>query len=141
MEGVPIRSRFVAAAIAALLPIGAAAMLAGCSGPSPISHEATTTVPAGATPTSIDTSFYPEGNVNLSDCLGSLERPGCGSKARGGWRMGLTFAILAVALVFIGWRLVRAWKRRDRQMAVATSGDGNWVKSNLPPKRDQDDDT
>jgi hypothetical protein len=48
--------------------------------------------------------FYPEDN-NLSDCLGLVERPGCGSKARGGWRQSVVFAVLVVGLGLIVWRI------------------------------------
>ena len=33
-------------------------------------------------------------------------QPGCGSKARGGWRQWLTFVIGALAIAFVGWRIV-----------------------------------
>ena len=48
--------------------------------------------------------FYPEEN-NLSDCLGLVERPGCGSESRGGWRQTLTFAVLVAGLGIIFWRI------------------------------------
>lgn len=50
------------------------------------------------------TDFYPEEN-NLSDCLGLVERPGCGSESRGGWRQTLTFVFLAAGLGVIFWRI------------------------------------
>lgn len=139
MGTVPVRSRIAATLIALLVIVPVGAALAGCSGgESPISRGSTTTLGSDDVPQR-DTSFYPDDpNRNLSDCIGSLERPGCGSKARGGWRMGLTFGILALALVFIGWRLVRAWRRRDHQM-MATVGDSRWVKSNPPPRADHHD--
>ena len=33
-------------------------------------------------------------------------QPGCGSKAHGGWRQALMFVVVALALAFIGWRIV-----------------------------------
>jgi hypothetical protein len=54
--------------------------------------------------------FLPE-DKNLSDCVGLVERPGCGSDARGGWPMVLAFAVMASGLTFIGWRIVRGLRR------------------------------
>lgn len=54
--------------------------------------------------------FLPE-DKNLSDCVGLVERPGCGSDARGGWQMVLAFAVMAGGLTFIGWRIVRGLRR------------------------------
>jgi hypothetical protein len=63
--------------------------------------------PAAPPPTTVVANdFIPE-NRNLSDCISAVPRPGCGSKARGGWRQSLVFVALAVGLGFIGWRVVR----------------------------------
>ncbi len=73
---------------------------------------------AGPTPTVDDappptvSDFYPE-EENLSDCVGLVEKPGCGSDARGGWRQTLVFAIVVAGIGIIGWRVV-AGARRDR---------------------------
>jgi hypothetical protein len=48
--------------------------------------------------------FFPEDN-NLSDCLGLVERPGCGSESRGGVGQTLVFGFLAIGLGFILWRV------------------------------------
>ena len=56
------------------------------------------------------TDFYPE-QEDLSDCIGLVERPGCGSDARGGWRQGLVFAVVVVGLGLIAWRIVVAARR------------------------------
>ncbi len=59
--------------------------------------------------------FLPE-ERNLSDCVGALERPGCGSEARGGWRQTLVFLVVAAGLVLVFGRI--AWSaRRSRQRA------------------------
>lgn len=57
--------------------------------------------------------FIPE-ETNLSDCVGLVEKPGCGSKARGGWGQTGVFIALAAGLGIIGWRIsvgVRANRR------------------------------
>jgi len=67
--------------------------------------------PPGATTTTFaDNVFIPE-NVNLSDCISGVPRPGCGSEARGGWRQGLVFVALVGGIAFIGWRIIRSARR------------------------------
>ena len=56
--------------------------------------------------------FYPEDN-NLSDCVGLVERPGCGSEERGGWRQAAVFVVLAAGLALIIWR-ISVGVRRNR---------------------------
>jgi hypothetical protein len=57
--------------------------------------------------------FIPE-DLNLTDCVSALPKPGCGSEARGGWRQGLVFAVVVGGLAFIGWRIAAGVRRRDR---------------------------
>jgi hypothetical protein len=64
------------------------------------------------TPTTID-DFLPE-EQNLGDCLGSLERPGCGSEGRGGWRQTLVFVVMGVGLVIVFGRIAWAAGRTRR---------------------------
>jgi hypothetical protein len=63
------------------------------------------------TPVSTINEFIPE-NRDLSECISALPRPGCGSEARTSWEQGALLVVLVVALAFIGWRLVRAIRRR-----------------------------
>lgn len=93
---------------------------AGCSEPNPYqaartdstAAAATTTAPAGDGDTLANNDFIPEGQ-NLSDCVGTIQRPDCGSKSKGGWRMSLVFAVLISGLGFIGWRVARQIRARD----------------------------
>ena len=100
----------------AAVAIAAATLLTvGCGGQNPFE--------AGATATTVDPAFVDGGVVvdndfmpqeaNLSDCLGSLPRPGCGSDARGGWRQYLTMGVLSAGLAFVGWRIARGVRARD----------------------------
>ena len=50
---------------------------------------------------------------NVSDCIGAVERPDCGSEAKGGWQLALTFGVLLAGMSFIGWRVVRSVRARD----------------------------
>lgn len=57
--------------------------------------------------------FIPE-DANLSDCVGLVQRPGCGSEARGGAGQTGVFIALAFGLGIIIWRIsvgVRANRR------------------------------
>ena len=71
------------------------------------------------TPPITDNPFIPP-DKDLSTCVSANPQPGCGSKAHGGWRQFLVFVILALAMAFIGWRIVHI-VRRNRQ-ALEASG-------------------
>jgi hypothetical protein len=63
--------------------------------------------------TTIENVFLPEDtNVNVTDCISSVQRPGCGSRERGGWRQGVVFGVIVVGLIAIGARLVVGIRRR-----------------------------
>jgi hypothetical protein len=51
---------------------------------------------------------------NLGDCVGTNEPGNCGSKARADGHTYLVFLALAAGLGFIGWRVGRGVKARDR---------------------------
>jgi len=57
--------------------------------------------------------FIPE-DRDLTSCVGALERPGCGSESRGGWRQTLVFGALLVGLVVVFGNVVRGVRKRDR---------------------------
>ncbi|MGA9275907.1 hypothetical protein [Ilumatobacter sp.] len=67
---------------------------------------------AGDPPPVTVSDFFPEEN-NLTDCLGLVERPGCGSEERGGWAQNVIFVLLVLGLGFIFWR-VFVGVRRNR---------------------------
>jgi hypothetical protein len=67
--------------------------------------------------------FIPE-DRDLSDCLSAVPKPGCGSEARGGWRQGVVFGLVAVGMIGIGARIVVAVRRRDAA-TLAASADGH----------------
>ena len=72
------------------------------------------------------TDFYPEDN-NLSDCVGLVEQPGCGSEARGGSGQTLVLVALVLGLGFIFWRIsagLRANRDARSVEAAEPAGDG-----------------
>lgn len=81
----------------------------------PLSPEPPDTVPASQgssdDATRATNDFFPE-ERNVTDCVGALERPGCGSSSRGGWRQGAILGVLVVAIGFIGWRVSKAVRRK-----------------------------
>ena len=84
-----------------------------------------TAPPLDTTPPSTFNVFYPEQRP-LGDCVGTLQRPNCGSEARGGWAQ-YTIAVLMVGgLTFIGWRVVRLARRTSasRKQVATTVPDG-----------------
>ncbi len=75
------------------------------------------TVPPTVPPiTAVENEYIPEG-ANLGDCVSSLPRPGCGSESRSGPIQLITFGVLMSAMAFIGWRIFRSVRQRDRQQA------------------------
>ena len=64
-----------------------------------------------------DNPFLPP-DKDLTECVSANPQPGCGSKAHGGWRQALMFVVVALAMAFIGWRIV-VIVRRNRKAVEA----------------------
>ncbi|MBK8332379.1 MAG: hypothetical protein IPL07_08340 [Acidimicrobiaceae bacterium] len=107
-------------AASALAVLSVLTLAAGCSGQNPYqaadsaNSAAIDDSSASGTPSSEPAGnvFTPE-DANVSSCVGTLERPDCGSKSKGGWRMYLTFAVLMGGMSFIGWRITKSVRQRD----------------------------
>lgn len=75
------------------------------------------TAPDDSVPvTTVDNVFLPE-DRSITECVGLVERPGCGSEQRGGELQFVLFGVLVAALAFIGWRIVRSARRRPQPPA------------------------
>jgi hypothetical protein len=68
------------------------------------------TAPPTAPPVTND--LLPENDT--TNCIGTVERAGCGSKARADGHTYLVFLALTAGLAFIGWRIARGVRARDR---------------------------
>ncbi|MDP2289639.1 MAG: hypothetical protein Q8M22_00525 [Actinomycetota bacterium] len=109
-------------AVLAIAVVGGLTVLAGCSGDNPYQAAESANSPATGQSATVDTTgtgigdneFLPD--ENLSSCVGTVQRPDCGSKSKGGWRMYLTFAVLMSGMGFIGWRITRSVRARDAVM-------------------------
>jgi hypothetical protein len=90
-------------------------VLGGCSGDNAFdaakNEASASTVSIGDTEGSGENVFLPEGN--LSDCVGTVERPNCGSSAKGGTGTYLTLGVLVLGLAFIFWRISIGIRKRD----------------------------
>jgi len=99
-------------AIAIVLAAFALSLLAaGCSSGA---TAPTTTVAAAPVVTN---DFLPA-DQNLSDCVGTLELPNCGSSKKSDMRLYLTFAALMGGMGLIGWRIAVGIRKRDRDDPV-----------------------
>jgi len=56
--------------------------------------------------------LIPEGE-DLSDCIGTLQRPGCGSEERSSLGTTLVFVAMGLGLAFIGWRITVGVRARE----------------------------
>lgn len=104
-----------------LVPALVGALVGGCGGENPYdAAKSSTSVATQASTGDQDTGsetvttnvFLPEGQ-DVSNCVGTLDRPECGSKAKGGWRQYLVLGVLALGVAFIGWRIARGVRQRD----------------------------
>ncbi len=65
--------------------------------------------------------FLPE-TQDLTACVGMLERPGCGSEARGGWHQNAVAIVMVSGLLIVFGRV--AWGvRRSQKNAALTAPD------------------
>ena len=88
-----------------LLPIFATLLLAAPTASAAVDPaEPTSRPPVTANP------FLPE-ERSLTECVGALERPGCGSKERGGWRQTLVFIAVISGLGLVFWRIALTVRR------------------------------
>ena len=91
-------TRFLAA-IAFVGAVVAFSLAGGPTGPA----DAGTEPPIDRPPVTVS-EFLPQ-DANLSDCIGLVEKPGCGSEARGGWPQFAIFGAIVVGLGIIIWRI------------------------------------
>ncbi|MGK0275327.1 MAG: hypothetical protein ACI9N0_001711 [Ilumatobacter sp.] len=56
--------------------------------------------------------FFPE-DRDLTSCIGVLERPGCGSEERGGWRQGLILLAVVGGLAVVFGNVIRSSRKRN----------------------------
>jgi hypothetical protein len=116
-------SRHFGAALFAIVCLGT--VLAGCGGDNPYQTAAKATASSVVGNSVVRNSVVGNGssvvgnndflpNRNISDCVGTMERPNCGSRTKGGYQMYATFAALLLGMAFIGWRISIGVRARDR---------------------------
>ena len=105
--------------MAALLIPLAALTGAPAAAAAPAGDLAATAAPPTTTPVT-DNPFLPP-DKDLSQCVSANPEPGCGSKAHGGWRQALTFVVVALAMAFIGWRIVLIVRRNRKAVEAQPS--------------------
>jgi hypothetical protein len=100
--------------VAIAVVAGVATVLAVTTGAPATPAFAATTVPTPTDDITVDTAnpFLPE-NQDLTACVGTLQRPGCGSSERGGWHQDLVAIAMIGGLLIVFGRV--AWGvRRNR---------------------------
>lgn len=101
---------------AAFVLVIASGAIVGCSGPNPFQaaqNATTTSIAASGTPGTgvAENPFIPDRNI--SDCVGTNERPNCGSAQKGGRGTWLTFVALILGVGFVMWRISVGVRKRD----------------------------
>jgi hypothetical protein len=118
--------RALAVLAALLIALAAAGALTGgrvaaAASPTDVAAHVTGNPPPTTPPAVTDNPFIPP-NKNLSDCISANPPPDCGSNAHGGWRQYLTFGVVILGLVFIGWRIVVIVRRNRKEQELESSG-------------------
>ncbi len=98
--------------------VGLAVLSGACaSGPPPISRTPPSVATAEVGPTPATNVFLPA-NQDLSNCGPGVERPGCGSAAKGGWRMALVLAALLIGMGLVTWQVARSSRAHARRVVA-----------------------
>jgi len=63
--------------------------------------------------------FLPE-ERDLSDCVGLVERPGCGSEERGGALLNVVFVLVMGGMAFIFWRIIIGVRKNRAELDRTT---------------------
>ena len=63
--------------------------------------------------------FLPE-DRDLTECIGTLQRPGCGSEARGGWHQNAVAIVMFAGLLVVFGRIAWGVRRSQKQAATPT---------------------
>ena len=77
----------------------------------PVSTDVSVDVDTPRPPTTAN-DFFPE-DRDLTSCIGVLERPGCGSEERGGWRQGLILLAVVGGLTVVFGNVIRSSRKRN----------------------------
>jgi hypothetical protein len=84
--------------------------------------ESTQPVPVSTDDITVDTAnpFLPE-SADLTGCIGTMQRPGCGSRERGGWHQYLVAIVMIGGLLIVfgrvGWGVARNRRSNDDDIA------------------------
>jgi hypothetical protein len=109
-----IDEKFSRTLLAALL-VGAAIFLVaiGLGAPASASSTPSTAPPGETQPPITANDFIPE-ERDLTSCIGVLERPGCGSESRGGWRQTVILVAIFGGLAIIFGNVARGVRKNRR---------------------------
>lgn len=121
------------------ITLGVTALAPASAGASPDEPAPTpTTVPitvADPVPddVTIDTAnpFLPD-DVDLSLCVGTLPRPGCGSEERGGWHQNLVAIAMVAGLLIVFGRVAWGVRRNRRRNDAAANAPAISTETGTP---------
>ena len=105
-----VRILFALALVAGLLVPQAAQATAP-----PVETTVPTTIPTDEIVVDEANPVLPE-NRDLTECIGMLQRPGCGSDARGGWHQNAVAIVMIAGLLIVFGRIAWGVRRSQKQM-------------------------
>lgn len=107
-----VRILFALSLVAGVLaPFGTQAVLATAPPVDPSPPTTTELVVDEANP------FLPE-DRDLTDCVGMMQRPGCGSESRGGWRQQTVAIVMVAGLLIVFGRVAWGVRRSQKHMTI-----------------------
>lgn len=102
-----------------MAPVLALIVFAICAAFPGAAHAAATPEPPEPTVATVPpvtaNEFLPESR-DLTDCVGALEKPGCGSEARGGTMATVVFVLMLVGMSIIFVRIAVGVRRNRQQI-------------------------
>ena len=105
--------------MSALVLMGVVLLVPAAAGASPDPEPVPVPVTTEA-PVTTANPFLPE-EADLTSCVGMLQRPGCGSEARGGWRQYLVAGAMIGGLVLIFGRVAWGVARNRRRSELPSA--------------------
>ncbi len=132
---------FLAGLVLTVTPAAAAAAAGPTAAPGVAPTVAAIAVAAAPDPTvpPVTANPYLPPDRSLNECISSLPKPDCGSKARGGWHQYFVLIALVLGLGVIGWRIIAGVRQGRPALAARPEPGRSRIDAPPPAMPDQPD--